>query len=148
MYVAWPWSRDMAEPCVKEQDRTWANGEDELRQTARCEGRAGGQDSRRYPKAPGTLSSQETCGLPAPAVTARTAQKHGGLRRGSPNLFLTGMRSTHSLVHLICKCNYKEISFSNCKKQKLSLPNLAACFKSLKSPLSATKALSFVVISR
>lgn len=53
----------------------------------------------------------------------------------------------NSLVHLIYKCNYKEISLFNCKKQELLLPYLAACFKSLKSPLSATKALSFVVIS-
>lgn len=60
---------------------------------------------------------------------------------------LAGMSSMHSLVHLIYKCNYKEISSSNYKKQELLLPNLAACFKSLKSPLSATKALSFVVIS-
>lgn len=53
----------MAEPCVKEQDRTWAKGECKLRQTARCEERqvVVAKTVKWCHKAPGTLSSQETC---------------------------------------------------------------------------------------
>lgn len=102
---------------------------------------------------PGTVPSQRHLDFPAPGENCphsdHSDQSQGSseLGWGGSYLFLTRRNSMSSLVYLIYKCNYKEISFSNCKKQELLLPNLAACFKSFKSPLSATKALSFVVIS-
>lgn len=83
--------------------------------------------------------------FPAPGETCpRSEHSDHSLRIWSvPNR----MSSISSWVHLIYKCNCKEISFPICKEQGLWLPNSTVCFKSLKSPLSATKALSFVVIS-
>ena len=104
-------------------------------------------------RGPGTLSSRRQVASPAPGGTCLLtglwdqSQRSCGLGPGGSNLFLTRMSSSSSLVHLIYKCNYKEIAFFNGKKWELLLPNLAACFKPLKSPLSVTKALSFVVIS-